>query len=159
MHVTARYTLTPAEALRGNRAFRRRWYVGSLLTGLVLAGLGTSGALLAPEARQPGLFLALAGLLFAVLPEVLLRRALARRGALPQAPVEALLTDTGLTLRSGGGEGTLPWAGLRAIRRRGGFWIFQVSARQAVLVPERALDAAGTAELAGFLAARKAARP
>ena len=159
MELTARYTLTPSEARRGTRAFRRSWYVGSLVGGLALAGLGGIGAGLVPAARTSGLFLALAGLLFAILPEVVLRRALARRGALAQAEVEATLTEAGLFLRSGRTEGQLAWESFRTTRRRGGFWIFEVTANQAVLVPERAFDGPGNTVLARFLEARKAARP
>ena len=155
MHLTAHYTLSSAEALRGNRAFKRLSYVLSLSVGLMLLILGLGGAALAPAQGQAGLFLALAGLLFAALPEVVLRWALNKRGALAQAPIEAAFNDEGIHLLSGGGEGHLPWEVFLRADRRSGFWILRLSSRQAVLVPERALDDTGNQTLASLLHDRK----
>jgi hypothetical protein len=155
MQLSAHYTLTRAEALRGNRTFKRRWYGVSVGSGLLLVLLGLSGAWLAPGQRAMGVFLAFDGLVFAAMPEMVLRWALLKRGALPQAPVEAAFDDEGLWIRSGGAEGRLGWNAFNAIHRRGGFWIFRLAANRAVLVPERALGAAGNEALAAFLRDRK----
>ncbi|WP_243302363.1 YcxB family protein [Geothrix oryzisoli] len=157
MHITATYTLTANEALRGARTFKRIWYQVSVGAGLGLMLLGAFN--LAPGQRVPGLFLILNGLLFAGLPEVVLRLARRRRGADAYTPVEVVFDDEGLTLRTDASEGGLPWTGFAKIQRQSGFWIFRTGPSQAVLLPERALDAAASAELEAFLRARKLLRP
>lgn len=72
MQILAHYTLTPAEALRGVRAFKRFRYQVSVGMGLGLILLGLAAFLLAPGQRVRGLFMALNGLLFAGLPETVL---------------------------------------------------------------------------------------
>lgn len=157
MNITATYTLTPDEALRGARTFKRTWYQLSVGAGagLVLLGLFSSG----PGRSMPGLFLVLNGLLFALLPELVLRMARRRRGAGAYTPVEVALDDEGLTLRTDASEGGLPWAGFEKIQRQGGFWIFRTGPSRAILLPERALGGPAGAELEAFLRARKLLRP
>jgi hypothetical protein len=152
--ILAHYTLTPAEALRGTRIFQGYRYATSLGSGavLVLAGLAGLPTGLAPQ----GLcyFLLFLGLLFLVMPEAALRWARRRRGAQAYPPMAVVLDDEGLTLQTEASEGGLPWSAFAGIQRRGGIWIFRVSHTQAVLVPERALDAGAGAELEAFLRAR-----
>jgi hypothetical protein len=69
--------------------------------------------------------------------------------------MEMTLDDEGLTLRTETTEGGLPWASFATIQRHSGFWIFRISYSQAVLVPERAMDAAASTELEAFLRERK----
>jgi len=157
MQITATYTLTPGEALRGARTFKRLWYQLSVGAGVGLMLLGAFS--LGPGQRVPGLFLFLNGLLFALLPELILRVARRRRGANAYTPVEVVLDDEGLTLRTEASEGGLPWTGFERIQRQSGFWIFRTGPSRAVLLPERALDAAASAELEAFLRARKLLRP
>jgi hypothetical protein len=159
MHISATYTLTPDEALRGVRAFKRLWYQVSVGFGLGLILLGVTAAALAPGQRGPGLFLALNGLLFAALPEAVLRMARRRRGPDAYTPVEVLFDDEGLTLRTESSEGGLPWTGFTRIQRHSGFWIFRTAPSRAVLLPERALEPAAATELAAFLQARKLMKP
>jgi len=156
MHLTAAYTLTPDEALRGARTFKRIWYQVSVGAGLGLMLLGAFN--LAPGPRVPGLFLILNGLLFAGLPEIVLRLARRRRGADAYTPVEVVFDDEGLTLRTEASEGGLPWSDFASIQRQSGFWIFRTGPSRAVLLPERALDAAASAELEAFLRGRKLLR-
>jgi len=151
MHITATYTLTADEALRGVRSFKRIWYQVSVGAGVGLAMLGAFN--LASGQRVPGLFLVLNGLLFALLPEAVLRMARRRRGADAYTPVEVVFDDEGLTLRTEASEGGLPWSGFTKIQRQSGFWIFRTAPSRAVLLPERALDAAASAELEAFLRA------
>ena len=153
MHITATYTLTADEALRGARTFKRTWYQVSVGAGLGLVILGVFS--LGPGLRLPGLFLILNGLLFALLPEGVLRLARRRRGADAYTPVEVVFDDEGLTLRTEASEGGLPWTGFEKIQRQSGFWIFRTGPSRAVLLPERALEAAASAELETFLRARK----
>ena len=157
MQITAHYTLTADEALRGARTFKRLWYQVSVGAGLGLVLLGALS--LAPGQRVPGLFLMMNGLLFALLPEAVLRMARRRRGADAYTPVEVVFDDEGLTLRTESSEGGLPWSGFTRIQRQSGFWIFRTAPSRAVLLPERALDAAASAELEAFLRARKLLRP
>jgi len=157
MQILAHYTLTADEALRGARTFKRLWYQLSVGAGVGLMVLGVFN--LGPGQRVPGLFLLLNGLLFALLPELVLRMARRRRGTDAYTPVEVLLDDEGLTLRTEASEGGLPWASFAKIQRQNGFWIFRTAPSRAVLLPERALDAAASAELEAFLRARKLLQP
>jgi len=154
MQITAHYTLTADEALRGARTFKRIWYQVSVGAGVGLMLLGAYSLAPGPP-RVPGLFLILNGLLFALLPEMVLRLARRRRGADAYTPVEVVFDDEGLTLRTEASEGGLPWADFAKIQRQSGFWIFRTTPSRAVLLPERALDAAASAELEAFLRARK----
>ncbi len=154
MHITATYTLTSGEALRGARTFKRIWYQVSVGAGVGLMLLGAY-SLTPGQQRVPGLFLILNGLLFALLPEIVLRLARRRRGADAYTPVEVVFDDEGLTLRTESSEGGLPWADFAKIQRQSGFWIFRTAPSRAVLLPERALDAAACAELEAFLRVRK----
>jgi YcxB-like protein len=155
VNILARYTLTPSEALRGARTFQRSRYAVSVGSGLLLVLLGTA-SLLAPQGeRALGAFMIFNGLLFAVLPEAVLRWARLRRGARACTPMEVELDEEGLTLRAESGEGGLPWTAFAAIRRHGGFWIFRMSRSRALLIPERALEGATGAELERFLRERK----
>ncbi len=154
MNILAQYTLTPAEALAGTRAFRRSGYAVSVGSGGLLILLGIISLLVPQGERGLGVFMVFNGLLFALLPEAVLRWARRRRGAGAYTPMEVQLDDEGLTLRTEASEGGLPWASLAAIQRHGGFWIFRASRSQALLVPERALDPAARAELEAFLRER-----
>jgi hypothetical protein len=153
--ILAHYTLTPAEALSGTRAFKRLWYGVSVGSGLLLVLLGLTSLLVPQGERGLGVFMLFNGLLFAVLPESVLRWARLRRGSRAYSPMEVELDDEGLTLRTEASEGGLPWTSFTGIQRHSGFWIFRVNRSQAVLVPERAMDAAASQELATFLRARK----
>lgn len=155
MHITAHYTLTPGEALRGTRAFKRFWYTVSVTSGALLILLGLTVALAPPGQRGLGFFMAANGLLFLVLPEAVLRWARLRRGTRAYTPMEVVLDGDGLTLRTESTEGSLPWAAFSGIQRRNGFWIFRITPSQAVLVPERALDVPSASELEAFLRGRK----
>ena len=157
MHITAHYTLTADEALRGARTFKRIWYQVSVGAGVGLMLIGAYSLTSGP--RVPGLFLILNGLLFAGLPEVVLRLARRRRGADAYTPVEVVFDDEGLTLRTEASEGGLPWSDFEKIQRQSGFWIFRTTPSRAVLLPERALEVAASAELETFLRARKLLRP
>jgi hypothetical protein len=155
VNILAQYTLTPAEALSGTRAFKRVWYAVSVGSGVLLVLLGTISLLVPQGERGLGVFMIFNGLLFAVLPESVLRWARLRRGARAYSPVEVRLDDEGLTLRTDVNEGGLPWASFTAIQRHRGFWIFRITRSQALLIPERALDAAAGFELEAFLRERK----
>lgn len=155
MQITAHYTLTPAEALRGTRAFKLLWYAVSVISGLVLILLGLAGTQAPGGQRGFSIFMMLNGLLFVVLPEAVLRWARLRRGTQAYTPMEVRLDDDGLTLSTDSAEGSLPWAAFADIQRRSGFWIFRISRSQAVLVPERALEAPAGQELEAFLRERK----
>jgi hypothetical protein len=155
MRILTQYTLTPDEALRGTRTFKRLWYNVSVVSGTLLVMTGLSSVYLAGEQRGLGLFMALNGLLFLVLPEAVLRWARLRRGSQAYSPMEVVLDDEGLTLRTETSEGGLPWAAFARIHRLNGFWIFRISPSQAVIIPERAFEATASAELEAFLKARK----
>ena len=157
MRIHAHYTLTPDEALRGARTFKRTWYQVSVGAGLGLVLLGAFN--LGPVRQVPGLFLILNGLLFALLPELVLRMARRRRGPGAYTPVEVALDDGGLTLRTESTEGGLPWADFERIHRQSGFWIFRTGPSRAILLPERALEAPASAELDAFLRARGLMKP
>jgi len=159
VHILAHYTLTPDEALRGSRAFKRLGYSLSMGAGAALTLLGLVSIWAAPAQRGMGVVMAFNGLLFLTLPEGILRWARNRRGSLAYAPMEVVFDDEGLTLRTEQSEGGLPWTVFTRIRRRSGFWIFRLSPSQAVLVPERALDAAAGAELAAYLRQRQLLKP
>ncbi len=154
MHILANYTLTPDEALRGTRTFKQLWYTVSMVAGacLVLTGLGS--VYLAGDQRGLGFIMAFNGLLFLILPEAVLRWARLRRGAQAYSPVEVLLDDEGLTLRTEASEGGLAWAAFAQIQRLNGFWLFRISRSQAVIIPERVFDPATAAELEAFLRSR-----
>ncbi len=155
MHITAHYALTPDEALRGTRAFKRLWYGLSVGSGALMLLMGYTALQAAPDNRGLPLIMVVNGLLFLVLPEAVLRWARLRRGAQAYPPMEVTLDDEGLTLRTEASEGSLPWDAFAEIQRHSGFWIFRVSRSQAVLVPERALDEAAVPELVAFLRERK----
>lgn len=154
MRILAHYTLTPDEALRGTRTFKRVWYAASVGSGLLLIGLGLAGTAMAGGGASFSLFMVLNGLLFAVLPEAVLRTARRRRGAQSLYPLALRFDDEGLTLSTETHEGQVAWSAFERIQRRSGFWIFRINRGQAVLVPERVLDPASSAELAQFLQAR-----
>lgn len=151
MHILAHYTLTPDEALRGTRAFKRIWYGASVGSGLVLIGLGLAGAVLSQGNASFSLFMVLNGLLFAVLPEAVLRTARRRRHAQTLSPLAVRFDDEGLTLTTEASEGHVAWSSFEKIHRHSGFWIFRINRGQAVLVPERVLDEATSTELETFL--------
>jgi len=155
MHITAHYALTPDEALRGTRAFKRLWYGLSVGSGALMILMGYTALQAAPDNRGLPLIMLINGLLFLVLPEAVLRWARLRRGSQAYPPMEVTLDDEGLTLRTEASEGSLPWDSFAEIQRHSGFWIFRVSRSQAVLVPERALDEAAVPELVAFLRERK----
>ncbi|MBK8573747.1 MAG: YcxB family protein [Geothrix sp.] len=155
MHITVHYALTPDEALRGTRAFKRLWYGLSVGSGALMVLMGITALQASPDSRGLPLIMLINGLLFLVLPEAVLRWARLRRGAEAYPPMEVTLDDEGLTLRTEASEGGLPWASFAEIQRHSGFWIFRISRSQAVLVPERAFEEAAGAELAAFLRERK----
>ncbi|NWJ41059.1 MAG: YcxB family protein [Geothrix sp.] len=155
MHITAHYSLTPDEALRGTRAFKRLWYGLSVGSGALMVLMGYTTLQATQDHRGLPLIMLVNGLLFLVLPEAVLRWARLRRGAQAYPPMQVTLDDEGLTLRTETSEGGLPWASFAEIQRHSGFWIFRISRSQAVLVPERALDEAAVTELAAFLRERK----
>ena len=153
MRITASYTLTPAEALDGTRAFKRTWYGLSVASGGLMLLMGFTSLNLAPGAM--GLFMLFNGVLFLVLPEAVLRWGRHRRGTSTYAPVELELDDEGLVLRTQDTTGGLPWPAFAAVRRQSGFWMFRITHSQAILVPERALAEADATELEAFLRERK----
>ena len=155
MNILVHYTLTPAETLSGTRAFKRVWYTVSVGSGGLLILLGITSLLVPQGERGLGVFMIFNGLLFVVLPESVLRWARLRRGSRAYSPMEVRLDDEGLTLSTEASEGGLPWASFTAIQRHTGFWIFRISRSQALLIPERAMDAAGGSELEAFLRERK----
>jgi len=155
MHITVQYSLTPDEALRGTRAFKRLWYGLSMGSGALMVLMGYTTLQASPDGRGLPLVMLINGLLFLVLPEAVLRWARLRRGAQAYPPMEVTLDDEGLTLRTETSEGGLPWTAFAEIQRHSGFWIFRISRSQAVLVPERAFEGTAAAELAAFLRERK----
>ena len=155
MNITTSYTITPDEALKGTRAFKRGSYEVSVVAGATLLLYGIYSLLAAQNARGFSLMMALNGLIFLVMPEAVLRWARLRRGAQAYSPMEVILDDEGLTLRTEATEGSLPWPAFANIQRRSGFWIFKISKSQAVFVPERALEPDASLELEAFLRERK----
>ena len=155
MKITTNYTLTPDEALRGTRAFKRLWYGISVASGALLILMGKVTFLASQGGHRLGIFMAFNGLLFLVLPEAVLRWARLRRGSEAYPPTEVTLDDEGLTLRTESSEGGLPWTAFSSIQRHTGFWFFRISRSQAVIVPERAMDDASSTELTSFLRERK----
>ena len=153
MQITAQYTLTPEEALRGTRAFKRYSYGVSVGAGLLLLLMGYASNQMG--SRGQGIFIALNGLLLLVMPEAVLRWARYRRGEQAYPPMEVALDDEGLTLHTEATAGSLAWSAFASIQRHSGFWIFRVSRAQAILVPERALAEADATELEAFLRGRK----
>lgn len=154
MHITTHYTLTPAEALQGTRAFKRLWYAVSVGSGALVALLGV--AVVTASGGQPafGIFMILNGLLFVVMPEAVLRWGRHRRGSAAYTGMTLSLDDEGLRLETETSEGSLPWSAFTEIHRRGGFWIFRMGASQAVLVPERTFETSSATELEAFLRSR-----
>ncbi|GLH73426.1 hypothetical protein GETHLI_19280 [Geothrix limicola] len=155
MQISARYTLTPDEALRGSRAFKRLWYAVSVGSGALVALLGLAALIASRGQGGFGFFMIFNGLLFVGMPEAVLRWARRRQGAALYTPLTLRLDDEGLNLETATSEGGLPWGAFTEIRRRSGFWIFRRGPSQAVLVPERALDEAAGAELETFLRSRE----
>ena len=151
MQIIAQYTLTPEEALRGTRAFKRLWYNVSVGSGLLLLLMGYASNQMG--ARGQGIFMAGNALLLLVMPEAVLRWARYRRGTQAYPPMVVELDDEGLTLRTDSTAGNLAWSAFAGIQRHSGFWLFRVSHSQAILVPERAIEAAD--ELEAFLRSRK----
>ena len=159
MHITAHYTLTPDEALRGTRTFKRTWYEVSVAAGAVLLLFGLYSFLAAKGARGFSLIMIFNGLLFLVMPEAVLRWARLRRGSQAYPPMEVILDEEGLTLQTEDSEGCLPWSAFAGIQRRSGFWIFKISSSQAIMVPERALDPVASSELEAFLTEQNLLKP
>ncbi len=151
MQIIAQYTLTPEEALRGTRAFKRLWYNVSVGSGLLLLLMAYASNQMG--ARGQGIFMAGNALLLLVMPEAVLRWARYRRGTQAYPPMVVELDDEGLTLRTDSTAGNLAWSAFAGIQRHSGFWLFRVSHSQAILVPERAIEAAD--ELEAFLRSRK----
>ncbi|WLT31867.1 YcxB family protein [Geothrix sp. PMB-07] len=153
MLLTTQYTLTPDEALRGTRTFKRLRYAVSVGSGALVALLGL--VVVASEGSPAfGFFMIFNGLLFVAMPELVLRWGRRRRGSAPYSPITLQLDDDGLRLETEVSEGGLPWEAFSEIRRRSGFWIFRMDHTQAVLVPERAFEPAANAELEAFLRGR-----
>jgi hypothetical protein len=155
MNITTNYTITPDEALRGTRAFKRGWYEVSMVAGATLLLFGVYSLLASQNTKGFSLMMAFNGLIFLVMPEGVLRWARLRRGSQAYSPMEVVLDDEGLLLRTEATEGSLPWAAFARIQRRSGFWIFKISKNQAIFVPERVLDPAASAELEAFFRERK----
>jgi hypothetical protein len=155
VHIVVPYTLTPDEALRGTRAFKRLWYAISVGSGALLILMGRVTYLASEGGHVLGLFMMFNGLLLLVLPEAVLRWARLRRGAEAYPATVVTLDDEGLNLRTVASEGGLPWSSFASVLRHSGFWIFRVNRSQAVLVPEHAMDAAACSELEAFLRERK----
>ena len=155
MHITAHYTLTPAEALRGTRAFKRLGYLVSVGAGTALILLGLASTLASKGPQGPAIVMMLNGLLFLLLPEAVLRWARLRRGAQAYTPMEVVLDEEGLTLRTESSEGSRAWASFAEVQRRSGFWIFRMGPSQAVIVPDRVIEHPAAAELEAFLRERK----
>ena len=155
MQIVTSYTITPDEALKGTRAFKRGWYEVSVVSGAVLLLFSLYSLQVSQSSHGFSLIMAFNGLVFLVMPEAVLRWARLRRGAKAYSPMEVTLDDEGLTLRTEASEGGLPWTSFTAIQRHSGFWIFRISRSQALLIPERALDAADGSELEAFLRERK----
>ena len=155
MHITAHYTLTPAEALRGTRAFKRLGYLVSVGAGSALILLGLVSTLASKGPRGPALVMMLNGLLFVLLPEAVLRWARLRRGAQAYTPMEVVLDDEGLTLHTESSEGSRAWTSFAEVQRRSGFWIFRIGPSQAVIVPERVIETSAASALETFLRDRK----
>lgn len=154
MQIQTHYTLTPAEALRGARTFKRLWYAVSVGSGALVALLGL--VVMTASGGQPGfgVFMILNGLLFVVMPETVLRWNRKRRGTSAYSDMTLRFDDEGLTLETESSEGSQPWSAFSEIRRRSGFWIFRLGPSQAVLVPERALEPSANAELEAYLRGR-----
>ncbi len=155
MHINTSYTITPDEALKGTRAFKRGSYEVAMVAGATLLLYGIYSLLAAQNTRGFSLMMALNGLIFLVMPEAVLRWARLRRGAQAYSPMAVTLDDEGLTLRTEATEGSLPWPAFASIQRRSGFWIFKISKSQAVFIPERVLDPDASAALEAFLRERK----
>lgn len=153
MLLTTQYTLTPDEALRGTRTFKRGRYAVSVGSGALVALLGLVAAT-SEGSPAFGYFMIFNGLLFVAMPELVLRWGRRRRGSAPYSPINLQLDDEGLRLETEVSEGGLPWDAFAEIRRRSGFWIFRMDHAQAVLVPERAFEPAANAELEAFLHGR-----
>jgi hypothetical protein len=155
VQIRAHYTLTPDEALRGTRAFKRLWYGLSMGSGALLLLMGYTAFQASQDNHGLPLFMMINGLLFLVLPETVLRWARLRRGAQAYPPMEVAFDEEGLILRTESSEGGLPWTSFKLIQRHSGFWLFRISRSQAVIIPERALEAAASSELEAFLQSRK----
>ena len=158
VHITTQSTLTRDEALRGTRTFKRFWYLVSTCSGALMIGLGIASRLLSANPGRMSGFMIFNGLLFLLMPEGVLRWARFRWGHKPYATMDLELDDEHLTVRTEANEGSLPWEAFRKIGRRGGFWIFSLNTSQAVIIPERALSEADTAQLETFLRGRKRLR-
>lgn len=154
MLITTTYTLTPAEALRGTRTFKRLWYAVSVGSGALVALLGLVVVTASQGSPGFGIFMIFNGLLFVVMPETVLRWNRRRRGTSAYSSMTLRLDDEGLTLETESSEGSQPWGAFSEIRRRSGFWIFRLGPSQAVLVPERALESSASAELEAYLRSR-----
>jgi hypothetical protein len=126
VRILAHYTLTPAEALRGTRAFKRLWYALSMGSGVLLILMGRVTFQASQGGHGLAIFMMFNGLLFLVLPEAALRWARLRRGSQAYPPTEVTLDDEGLTLRTESSEGGLPWTSFASIQRHSGFWIFRI---------------------------------
>jgi hypothetical protein len=154
VHITTQYTLTRDEALRGTRTFKRFWYLVSMGSGALMISLGLAAFAFGRPGKLEG-FILINGLLFLLMPEGVLRWARFRWGHKPYAAMDLELDDEQLTVRTEANEGSLPWDAFTKIGRRGGFWIFALNTSQAVIIPERALSEADTAQLEAFLRDRK----
>jgi len=159
MQIVTSYTITPDEALKGTRAFKRGWYEVSVVSGAVLLLFSLYSLQVSQSSHGFSLIMAFNGLVFLVMPEAVLRWARLRRGAQAYSPMEVTLDDEGLTLRTEATEGSLPWSAFAGIQRRSGFWIFKISPSQAVFVPERVLEPAAASELEAFLRKRQLLKP
>lgn len=155
MQILVQYTLTPAEALRGTRAFKWTWYLTSVAAGALLIIMARISLRTATLSQGMALFMMFNGLLLLLLPEAVLRWAGRRRGPAAYPPTEVALDDEGLTLRTDASEGSLPWSAFASVRHHTGFWFFRVNRSQAVIVPERAMEASASEELEAFLRERK----
>lgn len=155
MHILAQYTLTAKEALKGTRAFKRRWYEAATVSGAILVLFGMYSLLAARASWGFSLIMTFNGLLLLIMPEAVLRWAERRRGSEAYPPTVVTLDDEGLTLRTPSSEGGLPWSAFSRIQRHSGFWIFTINRSQAVIFPERAMDESASLELTRFLQERK----
>jgi hypothetical protein len=155
MQILVQYTLTADEALKGTRAFKRRWYEGAVVAGTALVLFALYSLFTGKGSWGFSAIMTINGLLLLVMPEASLRIAGRRRGSEAYPPTVVTLYDEGLTLRTPSSEGGLPWSAFSSVQRQSGFWIFTINRKQAVIFPDRAMDEASAAELTRFLGERK----
>jgi YcxB-like protein len=139
------------------KTFRRVWTMSVILLvlGFVVLGLESLGD---SSFQFLGILLIALGVVYALLPLLLLRRQARRVAPLFAEPATFTLTDAAVTVENEHTTMILRWSGVSTVKEIGEFWILHNRVKMAVvIIPQECMTLADVAEFRAFLAGRNLA--